>query len=85
MQYFTASASEWRWQMVPNQEPMSPWWSEERLRKALIEHDGNKTAVAREWETSYETIKRWTERHGLEHLAWNSEDGLYPGRNRQVA
>lgn len=55
-----------------------PWWSKERLRAALIEHDGNKTAVAREFGTTYETIKEWTERHELEDLAWDSEDGFHP-------
>lgn len=55
-----------------------PWWSEERLRAALIANDGNKTAVAREFGTTYETIKEWTERHELEDLAWNPEDGYHP-------
>lgn len=56
----------------------TPWWSRERLRDALVEHNGNKTAVADEWGTSYETIRRWTQKHDLEHLAWDSEDGLHP-------
>lgn len=62
-----------------------PWWSEDKLRDELVKQDGNKTAVAREFGTTYRTIHVWVERHGLEKFTTgNAKTGL-PAEIKEVA